>query len=147
MIFDPYLPAMREPPKFDPFSRPGDGRGDAEMRQQHYESLLKQAGTDDITYRQRKAMIESATGLMMPGIQQGNYDLGVYKAGLSALPGLSQLAQQPARTPLFDWSSALPAYQRLGQERWKDDDQNDDEDRRMAGIFDPGGSFYEFMTR
>ena len=119
------MPSMPEPPKFDPFSRPGDGRGDAEMRQQQYESLLKQAATGSgITSRQREAMINSAQAMMAPGLAQGKQQadlhqnqmggyLGQMQAGFpgyAGYPGLNSIGapQQPMAGATSPYSLQKP---------------------------------------
>ncbi len=55
----------------DPFTRPTDSAGDGSARQQEYESLMRRAATDPgLTAKQRAMMVESAQGLIAPGLAQ-----------------------------------------------------------------------------
>jgi len=59
-------------PRMDPFTRPTDSAGDGPARQQEYESLMRRAATDPgLTAKQRAMMVESAQGLIAPGLAQG----------------------------------------------------------------------------
>jgi hypothetical protein len=59
-------------PSYDPFSRPGDGNGDSQKRQQEYEGLLRSAAsqTGFGSRKRAAAMINSAQGLLAPGLAQ-----------------------------------------------------------------------------
>ncbi len=58
-------------PRMDPFTRPTDSAGDGSARQQEYESLMRRAATDPgLTAKQRAMMVESAQGLIAPGLAQ-----------------------------------------------------------------------------
>lgn len=58
-------------PDMDPFARPTDSAGDGPARQQEYESLMRRAATDPgLTAKQRAMMVESAQGLIAPGLAQ-----------------------------------------------------------------------------
>jgi len=58
-------------PDMDPFTRPTDSAGDGPARQQEYESLMRRAATDPgLTAKQRAMMVESAQGLIAPGLAQ-----------------------------------------------------------------------------
>lgn len=63
-------------PSFSPFDRPGDGRGDREMRQNRYDSMLEEAMTGrGLSRGRRQALLNGAQGLLAPGLasmqQQG----------------------------------------------------------------------------
>jgi hypothetical protein len=74
-----------EAPSYDPFSRPGDGNGDSQKRQQEYEGLLRQAADPrNGSARERAVMVQAAQGMLSPGlnlVQQQGQD---YQSQLSA---------------------------------------------------------------
>lgn len=81
-----------EAPKYDPFSRPGDGNGDSQKRQQEYEGLLRQAADPrNGSARDRAVMVQAAQGLLSPGLnlvqQQGQDYQSQLKAYDAAMQG------------------------------------------------------------
>lgn len=61
-----------EAPQYDPFSRPGDGNGDSQKRQQEYEGLLRSAASQTGwgASKRAAAMTAAAQGLLAPGLEQ-----------------------------------------------------------------------------
>jgi hypothetical protein len=79
-------------PSYDPFSRPGDGNGDSQKRQQEYEGLLRQASDPrNGSARDRAVMVQAAQGLLSPGLnlvqQQGQDYQSQLKAYDQAMQG------------------------------------------------------------
>lgn len=80
-------------PTMDLFARQGDSFGDSQMREQQYDSLMKQAGSGRrMTRNQRAAMAEGAQGLIAPGLAQIQQQGQMYGQQLDAY-GRQQAAQ------------------------------------------------------
>jgi hypothetical protein len=73
-------------PSYDPFSRPGDGNGDSQKRQQEYEGLLRSAAsqTGRGASKRAAAMTTAAQGLLAPGLSQMQQQGQDYQSQLSA---------------------------------------------------------------
>lgn len=95
-----------EAPKIDLFSRPGDSYGDSQMREQEYQSLLKQAATTKgITRNQRDAMVSAAQGLLAPGLQQAALQNQAYQQQAGTYNQAIQSGYLPGAPPT---AAALP---------------------------------------
>ncbi len=93
-------------PSFSAFDRPGDGRGDREMRQNRYESMVEDAMTGSgLSRGQRMGLLQGAQSLVMPGIEsmqqqnawaqnQAVQNTGLAKGLLEAQQSAHQLAAQ-----------------------------------------------------
>lgn len=101
--------------RIDPFARAGDGRGDSQLRQQQYDSFLKQAANGrGLTKGQRSALVESANTLIAPGLGAAKLQ-NEQQASADSLAG--QLAQAGARQSSANSAAqqqALEAAKRLG---------------------------------
>lgn len=75
-----------EAPSYDPFSRPGDGNGDSQKRQQEYEGLLRSAASQTGwgASKRAAAMTVAAQGLLAPGLSQMQQQGQDYQSQLSA---------------------------------------------------------------
>lgn len=74
-----------EQPSYDIFSRPGDSFGDSQMREQAYQSLLRQAANVSGFggKGKRQALLAAAQGMIQPGLAQIEAQNKDYQALLS----------------------------------------------------------------
>lgn len=79
-------------PSYDPFSRPGDGYGDSQMRAAQYEGMLRDAASQKGfgASKRSAAMLGAAQGMLAPGLNQVQAQSQDYQSQLKAYDAAMQ---------------------------------------------------------
>lgn len=98
-----------EAPKYDPFSRPGDGNGDSQKRQQEYEGLLRSAASQTGwgASKRAAAMMAAAQGLLTPGLNQMQQQGQDYQSQLKAYDAAMQGGYGGSAPPAGDQAGLI----------------------------------------